>query len=170
MRRRPLTRGFMLCTVSKELLRAPPSAPSNTLRRYLARNARIASRCFATLSSPSRCPPSPSMIATSATPPCALYRSAARNESSGGKISDALPVNERPRAKSSEDHRRRAPERWFCFPCASGNCRSAYALRIGPPHFGGMMQTLQRTVEVNVPVNAAYNQLTQFDDFPRFID
>ncbi len=38
---------------------------------HFARNARIASPCFATLKTPSRWPPSPSMIATSATPPCA---------------------------------------------------------------------------------------------------
>ena len=39
--------------------------------RHFARNARMASPCFATLNTPSRWPPSPSMTTTSATPPCA---------------------------------------------------------------------------------------------------
>ena len=32
------------------------------------------------------------------------------------------------------------------------------------------MTRIERTVEVNVPVHTAYNQLTQFTDFPRFME
>jgi uncharacterized membrane protein len=32
------------------------------------------------------------------------------------------------------------------------------------------MSTISRTVEVGVPISIAYNQWTQFEDFPRFMD
>src|SRR3954470_1647025 len=32
------------------------------------------------------------------------------------------------------------------------------------------MATVERTIEVNVPVSTAYNQWTQFQDFPRFME
>jgi phosphoglycerate kinase len=56
---------------------------------YFARNARIASPCFAMASTPSRWPPSPSMTATS-NPPCARY-AAARSES-GREIRSSWPA------------------------------------------------------------------------------
>src|SRR4029079_8627464 len=73
--------------------RLPPHLPpylTPYLPPHRARKARMASPCFATLKTPSRWPPSPSMMTTSATPPCARYRSAARFDNSGGKTrSDA---------------------------------------------------------------------------------
>jgi uncharacterized membrane protein len=33
-----------------------------------------------------------------------------------------------------------------------------------------IMSTVEKSIEVNVPVNAAYNQWTQFEDFPRFME
>lgn len=32
------------------------------------------------------------------------------------------------------------------------------------------MASIQKTIEVNVPVSRAYNQWTQFEDFPEFMD
>lgn len=32
------------------------------------------------------------------------------------------------------------------------------------------MASIQKTIEVNVPVSMAYNQWTQFEDFPEFMD
>ena len=32
------------------------------------------------------------------------------------------------------------------------------------------MATLEKSIEVNVPVNTAYNQWTQFEDFPKFME
>jgi len=32
------------------------------------------------------------------------------------------------------------------------------------------MSTVEKSIEVNVPVNTAYNQWTQFEEFPRFMD
>lgn len=32
------------------------------------------------------------------------------------------------------------------------------------------METIKETIEVNVPVSTAYNQWTQFADFPKFMD
>ena len=32
------------------------------------------------------------------------------------------------------------------------------------------MSTVQKSIDVNVPVSTAYNQWTQFEEFPRFID
>jgi uncharacterized membrane protein len=32
------------------------------------------------------------------------------------------------------------------------------------------METVKETIEVNVPVSTAYNQWTQFTDFPKFMD
>ena len=32
------------------------------------------------------------------------------------------------------------------------------------------MSTIEQSVEVNVPVRTAYNQWTQFEDFPRFME
>ena len=32
------------------------------------------------------------------------------------------------------------------------------------------MSTLEKSIEVNVPVRTAYNQWTQFEEFPRFMD
>ena len=32
------------------------------------------------------------------------------------------------------------------------------------------MQTIEQSIEVNVPVNTAYNQWTQFEDFPKFME
>ncbi|MFJ5228733.1 SRPBCC family protein [Kitasatospora sp. NPDC088391] len=32
------------------------------------------------------------------------------------------------------------------------------------------MSTVQETIEVDVPLHTAYNQWTQFEDFPRFMD
>lgn len=32
------------------------------------------------------------------------------------------------------------------------------------------MSTVEKSIEVNVPVNTAYNQWTQFEDFPRFME
>lgn len=32
------------------------------------------------------------------------------------------------------------------------------------------MASIQKTIEVNVPVTMAYNQWTQFEDFPKFMD
>jgi uncharacterized membrane protein len=33
-----------------------------------------------------------------------------------------------------------------------------------------IMSTVEKSIEVNVPVNTAYNQWTQFEDFPRFME
>lgn len=35
---------------------------------------------------------------------------------------------------------------------------------------GGDRSTMEASVEVNVPVNTAYNQWTQFEDFPKFME
>ncbi len=32
------------------------------------------------------------------------------------------------------------------------------------------MQTIEQSIEVNVPVSTAYNQWTQFEEFPRFME
>jgi uncharacterized membrane protein len=32
------------------------------------------------------------------------------------------------------------------------------------------MTTIEKSIEVNVPVNTAYNQWTQFEDFPKFME
>jgi uncharacterized membrane protein len=32
------------------------------------------------------------------------------------------------------------------------------------------MSTIERSIEVNVPVHAAYNQWTQFEEFPKFME
>jgi uncharacterized membrane protein len=32
------------------------------------------------------------------------------------------------------------------------------------------MATIEESIEVNVPVSTAYNQWTQFEEFPRFMD
>ena len=32
------------------------------------------------------------------------------------------------------------------------------------------MSTIEKSVEVNVPVRTAYNQWTQFEDFPKFME
>ena len=32
------------------------------------------------------------------------------------------------------------------------------------------MSTVEKSIEVNVPVSAAYNQWTQFEEFPRFME
>jgi uncharacterized membrane protein len=32
------------------------------------------------------------------------------------------------------------------------------------------MTTIEKSIEVNVPVRTAYNQWTQFEDFPRFME
>ncbi len=32
------------------------------------------------------------------------------------------------------------------------------------------MSTVEKSIEVNVPVNTAYNQWTQFEDFPQFME
>jgi len=32
------------------------------------------------------------------------------------------------------------------------------------------METIENSIEVNVPVHTAYNQWTQFEEFPRFMD
>jgi uncharacterized membrane protein len=32
------------------------------------------------------------------------------------------------------------------------------------------MSTIEKTIEVNVPVRTAYNQWTQFEEFPRFME
>jgi uncharacterized membrane protein len=34
----------------------------------------------------------------------------------------------------------------------------------------GMMSTAEESIEVNVPVSTAYNQWTQFEDFPKFME
>jgi uncharacterized membrane protein len=34
----------------------------------------------------------------------------------------------------------------------------------------GSMSTAEESIEVNVPVSTAYNQWTQFEDFPKFMD
>jgi hypothetical protein len=51
------------------LLTLRPDARSRVPQIHFARNARIASPCFATLNTPSRWPPSPSMTTISAMPP-----------------------------------------------------------------------------------------------------
>lgn len=37
-------------------------------------------------------------------------------------------------------------------------------------HRPGMMSSLEETIDVNVPVSTAYNQWTQFEEFPKFMD
>jgi uncharacterized membrane protein len=32
------------------------------------------------------------------------------------------------------------------------------------------METLEHSIEVDAPVSATYNQWTQFEDFPRFME
>jgi uncharacterized membrane protein len=34
----------------------------------------------------------------------------------------------------------------------------------------GMMETVEKSIDVNVPVRTAYNQWTQFEEFPRFME
>jgi uncharacterized membrane protein len=34
----------------------------------------------------------------------------------------------------------------------------------------GMMSTAEESIEINVPVSTAYNQWTQFEDFPKFME
>src|SRR3712207_8259516 len=35
---------------------------------------------------------------------------------------------------------------------------------------GEVMSTIEQSIEVNVPVSTAYNQWTQFEEFPRFME
>jgi uncharacterized membrane protein len=35
---------------------------------------------------------------------------------------------------------------------------------------GGEMSTIEQSIDVNVPVSTAYNQWTQFEEFPRFME
>ena len=35
---------------------------------------------------------------------------------------------------------------------------------------GGTVATIEQSIEVNVPVSTAYNQWTQFEEFPNFMD
>src|SRR5690606_21874875 len=35
---------------------------------------------------------------------------------------------------------------------------------------GGSMSSVTKSIEVNVPVHVAYNQWTQFEEFPKFMD
>ena len=32
------------------------------------------------------------------------------------------------------------------------------------------METIKKSIDVNVPVSTAYNQWTQFEEFPKFMD
>ena len=32
------------------------------------------------------------------------------------------------------------------------------------------MSTIEKSIDVNVPARTAYNQWTQFEEFPRFVD
>ena len=32
------------------------------------------------------------------------------------------------------------------------------------------MSTIEKSIEVNVPIKIAYNQWTQFEEFPKFMD
>jgi uncharacterized membrane protein len=32
------------------------------------------------------------------------------------------------------------------------------------------METIEKSIEINVPVHTAYNQWTQFEEFPRFME
>ena len=34
----------------------------------------------------------------------------------------------------------------------------------------GIMETIEKSIEVDQPVNAVYNQWTQFEDFPKFME
>jgi uncharacterized membrane protein/ElaB/YqjD/DUF883 family membrane-anchored ribosome-binding protein len=40
----------------------------------------------------------------------------------------------------------------------------------GPAKKGNAMETIERSIDVNVPVRTAYNQWTQFEEFPRFME
>ena len=33
-----------------------------------------------------------------------------------------------------------------------------------------MMETIEKSIDINVPVRTAYNQWTQFEEFPRFME
>src|SRR5438445_525562 len=45
-----------------------------------------------------------------------------------------------------------------------------------PLHFGGtrnkevFMSTIEKSIEINVPLSTAYNQWTQFEEFPQFME
>jgi uncharacterized membrane protein len=42
--------------------------------------------------------------------------------------------------------------------------------KLGQSHESGMLSSTSDSVDVNVPVRTAYNQWTQFEDFPKFMD
>lgn len=50
---------------------------------------------------------------------------------------------------------------------AAGGWYLSRALRAGPGE--GRMSNVQESIELDVPVRAAYNQWTQFEDFPKFM-
>jgi uncharacterized membrane protein len=53
---------------------------------------------------------------------------------------------------------------------AAGLFRSRSQLRARLPGLGGSPRTISDSIEVDVPVATAYNQWTQFEDFPLFMD
>jgi uncharacterized membrane protein len=60
----------------------------------------------------------------------------------------------------------------FISPGWPGLCKVEHA---GPsdetiPQGGVTMATLEKTIEVNLPMRAVYNQWTQFEEFPRFME
>src|SRR5215207_7425040 len=40
----------------------------------------------------------------------------------------------------------------------------------GHPSRGGALKTIEQSIDVHVPLSTAYNQWTQFEEFPRFME
>jgi uncharacterized membrane protein len=50
------------------------------------------------------------------------------------------------------------------------NVEKSSGQQYSPAKKGNTMETIERSIDVNVPVRTAYNQWTQFEEFPRFME
>jgi uncharacterized membrane protein len=50
------------------------------------------------------------------------------------------------------------------------NVEKSSGQQYSPAKRGNTMETIERSIDVNVPVRTAYNQWTQFEEFPRFME